>query len=362
MKTFKSTVALILILSFSLSTIVVPSVLCAEDSWETMADMPTARSRLGVAVVDEKIYAIGGYLSGQINVTGHVGTNEMYDPATDTWATKESMPTARNSWGIAVCQNKIYVIGGETDEGYTRANEVYDPLTDTWETKTPMPTSRTYVVANEVNGKIYVMAGCTFPHPSFPTLCNKTEVYDPITDSWTEKAQMPDFTGLGIGENVASAVIGNTIYVLVGETLHIYTPENDSWNLGASISTKIYGSPAMGSTTGEMAPKRIYVLGDASRNLNQVYDPETDTWTNATSMPTPRQSLGVAVVNDILYTIGGGFFAELGIFTASNKNEKYTPSGYIPEFPAWTPILFVLSIVAVAVLIYRRKLSKVPAN
>jgi len=349
-------IILLLVLSFSLSTIVVPSVLCAEDSWETMAEMPTARSGLGVAVVDGKIYAIGGYLSGQINVTGHVGTNEMYDPATDTWATKEPMPTARSSFGIAVVQNKIYVIGGETDEGYTIANEVYDPLTDTWETKTQMPTSRICIVANEVDEKIYVMAGCTFPHPCFPSLCNKTEVYDPITDSWTEKAQMPDFTGLGIGENVASAVIDNTIYVLVGETLHIYTPENDSWSLGASIPTKIYGRPAMGATTGEMAPKRIYVLGDASRNLNQVYDPETDTWTNGTSMPTPRQSLGVAVVNDILYTIGGGFFAELGIFTASNKNEKYTPSGYIAEFPTWIYFPVTVIILTVTVTLYRIKI------
>jgi hypothetical protein len=350
------------LLFLSLGVFIFPNIAAVravEDSWATMEPMPTARSEVGVSVVNGKIYAIGGYLSDQINVTGHVSTNEMYDPVTDTWTTKEPMPTPRGAFGIAVVQNKIYVIGGETDEGYTNANEVYDPETDTWETKTQMPTNRTYIVANELDRKIYVMAGCTFPHPSFPTLCNKTEVYDPITDSWTEKAQMPDFIGLGIGENVASAVIDNRIYIIAEETLHIYTPENDSWNLGASIPTKIYDErPAMGATTGEMAPKRVYVLGDANRNLNQVYDPETDTWTNGTSMPTPRQSLGVAVVNDILYAIGGGFFAESHVFTASNKNEKYTPSGYIPEFPSWTPLLITLIAFLVVAVIYRHKLKK----
>ena len=34
----------------------------------------------------------------------------------------------------------------------------------------------------------------------------------------------------------------------------------------------------------------------------------------------------------------------------------------IPEFPTWTPMLFVLGIVAIVVVIYKRKLPKVPAN
>ena len=44
--------------------------------------MPTARSNLGVAVVDGKIYAIGGYNGNNL------GTNEMYDPENNTWTTK----------------------------------------------------------------------------------------------------------------------------------------------------------------------------------------------------------------------------------------------------------------------------------
>jgi hypothetical protein len=41
------------------------------------------------------------------------------------------------------------------------------------------------------------------------------------------------------------------------------------------------------------------------------------------------------------------------------KTDDY---GNIPEFPSWLPLLFVLSIVAVAVVNYRRKLPKIPAN
>ena len=36
------------------------AVKATEDSWTTMASMPTARSSLGATVVDGKIYVIGG--------------------------------------------------------------------------------------------------------------------------------------------------------------------------------------------------------------------------------------------------------------------------------------------------------------
>jgi len=339
-------IILLLVLSFSLSTIVVPSVLCAEDSWETMADMPTARSGLGVAVVNGKIYAIGREV------------NYEYDPIIDTWTTKKPMSTPRYSFGIAVFQNKIYVIGGDTEEGLTGANEVYDPLTDTWETRTPMPTVRADLSANVVDGKIYLIGGTEiYGYGAWPRAINVTEVYDPQTDSWTTKTPIPTAVA-----GYASAVVDNKIYVIgsIGwgeppsDINQIYNPETDTWALGSSLPTVFTTAVGAGTTTGAYAPKRIHVLWD---DEHHVYDPESDSWSIATPMPTPRLSLGVAVVDDKLYAIGGYYGSD-----PRNENERYTPSGYIPEFPTWTPIFFVLSIVAVAVVIYKRKLSKVPAN
>jgi len=356
-KQYAFLLVLILFASLILSAFSISIVMAAEDSWETMADMPTARSKLGVAVVDGKIYAIGGYLD-QISFSGHLGTNEMYDPATNTWATKESMPTARDRFGIAVVQNKIYVIGGETDDGYTGANEVYDPLTDTWETRTSMPTVRADLSANVVDEKIYLISGTeTYGYGAWPRGINVTEVYDPATDSWTTKTSIPTAVC-----GYASAVVDNRIYVIgcIGwaepssDINQIYNPETDTWALGSSMPTWFTERAAAAATTGMFAPKRIHILWD---DEHHVYDPENDSWSTATSMPTPRLSLGVAVVDDILYAIGGGFYAELG-FTESNKNEKYTPSGYIPEFPSWTPLLILLIGVLVVTVIYKQKLHK----
>jgi len=375
----KSTVALLLVLSFILPSFSLPVVNAVEDSWVTLEPMPTARSGFGVAVVDGKVYAIGGGNGSYLN------TNEMYDPATNTWTTKKSMPTARVGHAIAVYQNKVYVIGGiigESDpvsSGYTGVNEVYDPLTDTWETMEPMPTARAHLDANVVNDNIYLIGGSKYgglPLTFSQGTDGLNEVYDPLHDSWSTKTPRPP-TDTG---GYTSAVVDNKIHIMGGPNpggpINVYNPETGKWISGfAANPNQIYnaetdiwtaGTPppllvfnaAAGATTGALAPKRIYILsgmGDQwniATNLTQVYDPETDTWTIGTPIPTPRWSLGVAVVNDELYAIGG-YDGD----THLAVNEKYTPAGYIPEFPSWVvlPLFFVVTLVGVAV---RRKVFR----
>jgi parallel beta-helix repeat protein len=314
----------VLVVSFSLSTFLVPHAETAEtteDSWETKAEMPTARGGFGVAVVNGKIYAIGGYNLD----SGYLSTNEEYDPATDTWTTKESMPTPRTDLAIAVYQNKIYVIGGHrlVPSGYEvfGTNEVYDPLTDTWETKTSMPTNRSMLRANVVNGKIYLIGG---GYPTYLGIGRRdtNEVYDPLTDSWTTKTPMPTAEFY-----YASAVVDSKIYVMSYNNLtQIYDPETDTWIFGKPMPTSV-SNAAAGATTGVMAPKRIYVIGGGTRfslstGLVQVYDPEGDAWDTGTSMPTPRSGLCIAVANDVLYAIGGSRPPITAV------NEQFTPFGY----------------------------------
>jgi hypothetical protein len=342
----RKSLAAMLVLVFLIASCLIhvkPVSASSPNSWTSKAPMQQARAGLGVAVVNGKIYAIGGSAEN-----GVVGTNEEYDPASDTWRFKKSMPIPRYGFAIAVYQNKVYCIGGYTsNESIAGVNEVYDPATDTWETKTSMPTIRIGLQANVVNGKIYLIGG--YP-PAYYTSYNFSssfltlnEVYDPTTDSWTTKTPMPT-----AATNYASAVIDNKIYVIGGllksedYTLNeIYDPATDKWRRGApSPSITAYG--AAGATTGVNAPKRIYVFGqDFSFReppyINRVYDPATDTWTIGVPVPTERNGFGVAVVNDVFYVIGGSTqtyrdFPETWMYppdiTLYATNEQYTPFGY----------------------------------
>jgi N-acetylneuraminic acid mutarotase len=312
--------------------------------WVTMSPVPQGRLGAGVAAVNEKIYVIGG-ISGEF-----LSINQEYNPCTDTWTAKEPMPSARSGFATAVYQNKIYCIGGGGDFGMqevTGLNQVYDPATDSWETLMPMPTARQFLSANVVGDKIYLIGGSkpvNLNNRSF--VPNINEVYDPETDSWASMTPPPVNVS-----NYASTVVDDKIYIISGMSgslTQIYNPETDSWSYGASIPTPVWGAAA-GVTTGVSAPKRIYVLGGyPAFNLNQIYDPETDSWTTGTQMPTGRYGLGVAVVDDRLYAIGGSGYE------AGRVNECYTPAEHTPTgtdsetFP--TTLLIASSVIAVVIV------------
>lgn len=78
-------------------------------TWTTKADMPTGRMDLSSAVVDGKIYVIGG--GAVTGAAPGLSVVEEYNPATDKWTKKADIPTARNAQSSVAMKGKIYVIG-----------------------------------------------------------------------------------------------------------------------------------------------------------------------------------------------------------------------------------------------------------
>jgi N-acetylneuraminic acid mutarotase len=346
---------LVLTILIALSAVTIKPVNASEDSWIQKAPMHVARSDLGIATVNGKIYAIGG--STESGATpNRVGTDydakgwiasttEEYDPETNTWALKAPMPTARYGFAIAAYQNKIYCIGGVMDykPGYyitvTKVNEAYDPATNTWETKAPLPTGNTQE-ANVVKNKIYLIGGG--PNGT------ENEVYDPAKNTWSAKASMPtNFI------DYVSVVADNKIFVFgttanQGTKTEIYDPETDTWNLGISPPLGISGGAAA-TSTGAFASKQIMVLCQnttlfaqpQSSTLMQIYNFENESWSFDASSPTNRVNFGVAVVEDKLYVIGGKTYNypypddTYWIITQNALNEQYTPAGYGTPDPTY---------------------------
>jgi N-acetylneuraminic acid mutarotase len=353
----KSAALLLVLIFLTASSLIVvkPAVGAAatDNSWAMKTPLPTARGYLQVAVVNGKIYAIGG--------SGPIGANEEYDPTTDTWATKTSMPDPQQSFAVAVCQGKIYCIGG-LGLGMSADNKVYDPANDSWETKENMPTARYGLQANVLNGKIYCMGGKRWlGYNQGAEELNNNEVYDPSNDTWTMKASMPNPAGY------VSAVVDNKIYVIGPGLTQVYDPSTDSWSTASPSPINITAGGANGiaaaaaATTGIMAPKRIYVYDESL----QVYDPQNDSWTFGAAPPTKRQYLGIANVNDTLYFIGGITDDPSGLpwyVLDLPTNEQYTPIGYgtLPEQQPFPTTLIAASVATVAVvgvglLVYLKK-------
>ena len=119
-----------------------------------------AAGKRGSAIAAEvggKIYVIGGAttMEGQgpvlhlLRPSRVLGTNEVYDPATNKWESRAPMSVPRNHAFSGVVNGKIYVIGGRTGHGFilaatnTDVVEESTPISNTWSIpKERMPTAR----------------------------------------------------------------------------------------------------------------------------------------------------------------------------------------------------------------------------
>jgi N-acetylneuraminic acid mutarotase len=213
----------------------------ASNTWSTKAPMPTRRHDIAAAVVNGKIYVIGGY-SPPIDAQHALATNEMYDPASDTWISLAPMPIPSRNHVAVVVGGKIYVIGGQepNGRGIHSAVQVYDPSTNTWTLKSPMPTPRDEFSAAEFRGKIYAIGGRS---PTFADL-DVNEEYDTMTDTWTKRAPLPMAR-----QGTAAAQVGDLVYVVGGfaggivvNTSEAYAPPTTSILFTESFDQYVVGS------------------------------------------------------------------------------------------------------------------------
>jgi len=276
-----------------------------DDTWTQKDHMPTARYIAGSAVVDGKIYVIGG-APVQFGTTAAV---EEYDPVTDTWTRRADMPTARQGVRATAVDGIIYAIGGWGVGRIRSTVEAYDLATDTWDTKADMPTARSLSAIAVVDGIIYVIGGYGSKAGGI-LIFSAVEAYDPATDTWTTKADMPTAR-----QNLAACVVDGRIHVSGGvpkwgvpealPTVEVYDPATDTWT---QVSDMPWGRA---DHSASVVAGKMYLIGGADPNRPpefstlDVYDPATDTWTTAADFPSPRWQHAAGVVDGKIYTIGG---------------------------------------------------------
>lgn len=182
------------------------------DTWSPGAAMPTARDGLGVAVVGGILYAVGGIGSLSTNLDAV----EKYDPRLNSWTSGLApMPTARRQMAVEAVNGLIYAIGGfggitGSGGGSALATvEAYDPASDSWTTKASLPFARLVMGSGVIDGKIYVVGGLGLGNSFLDTV----SVYDPISNSWSNDTPMPTARS-----HVASGVAGGTLYALGGQS------------------------------------------------------------------------------------------------------------------------------------------------
>ncbi|OQW35223.1 MAG: galactose oxidase [Nitrospira sp. SG-bin1] len=299
-------------------------------NWRTAAPMPTKRTEVAAAALDGRIYVVGGFEKpGLGNVLNFATTRsvEVYDPATDQWTSKAPLPVGLHHVGIGVVGGQLYVIGGYSKSAFSVWNPVatvyaYDPVRDSWTERAPMPTARGALSVTQQDGKLYAIGGY-----DRKTNNAQVEVYDPVRNEWTTAASLPTPR-----DHLATATVAGKIYAIGGRVngdysqnlavMERYDPSTDRWTRVAELPT------ARSGITAAVVEGQVYVFGGEGAggtfDQNEAYDPVRDTWLTMVSMPTARHGLGSGVVQGRIYVISGGPTPG-GSF--SDLNEVFLPPG-----------------------------------
>ena len=150
--------------------------------------MATARYSFSAVGLEDKLYAIGGTIQGD----RCVASVEIYTCQNHRWESLPSMRCARSGHQLAVLDGKLYIVGGEEleeDECFS-ACEVYDPVQNIWNDFAPLDAyfSNGVIALLSWESKLWAIH-----------FGGQTRIYDPIFDLWSKGPDLPlpegEYTG-----------------------------------------------------------------------------------------------------------------------------------------------------------------------
>src|SRR5258705_3080067 len=300
--------------------------------WSKAAPFPQPEEELYGTVIDGKFYVVGGFGFNPLPPGGTITLNPQpapaanaargggaatnagpcggcppgliyeYDPGPDRWTRKKDIPVHVHHQAQAAFNGKLYIFGGclrqISGEGGTTNVWEYDPATDAYRALAPLPVKRCSAIAETVNGKMYVIGGLEPLENGMGTrVSGRNEMYDPATNTWTERSPMPTSR-----DHAFSGVVNNKIYVIGGR-------------IGAGN-----------------------IPATSNIDVVEEYDPATNLWGPIRDrMPTPRSGGGAATHNGQIYVGGGGLQTRQlarPLRALEGDDPVYNTSDILPSLPS----------------------------
>lgn len=221
-------------------------------------------------------------------------------------------------------QQRIYAVGGWTDPIKSLASvEKYDPYKDEWVNVKSMSRPRCGVGVAFQGDSLYAFGG----HDGQNYL-KSVERYSINEDCWHEDVVDMKFERTSIG----IVALKNYIYAIGGQIgsnstsiVERYDTNTNTWMERQSMSERRLGAGVA------ILNGLIYVVGGADvRALNTVeyYDPARNIWTSVKPMNARRKHLGCASYNGKIYAVGG----------RDDSNELISAECYDPVLDEWEPL------------------------
>lgn len=265
----------------------------SRNMWLKLADMVSPCSGLGACSLFGLLYTVGGRnLSLQASGSTNAESSALccYNPMTNQWSQRAPLNTPRNRVGVAVVDGCIYAVGGSQGSTHHNTVERWDPESNRWSFTCPMSVARLGAGVAACGGFLYVVGGY-----DGQTRWNTAERYQPDTNTWHQLAPMiTTRSGLGL------VCLNSCLYAIGGYdgqsqlcSVERYNIARNVWEARAPMH---HCRSAHGVTVYQ---GRIFVLGGFNQQgfLSSIecYCPERNEWTRVSDMPAGRSGMGVAV-------------------------------------------------------------------
>lgn len=264
-----------------------------ENTWLPAGSSAAGHAAACVAVLSERIYAIGGARALTTTIDGAVAEVDRYEAG--KWSVVAPMAAKRRRPGCAPLAGKILVASGAADDGTALASvEIYDPATDAWSAGAPLPKALLRARAAAIPGTNSVLVageGGAF-------------VFDGT--SWTDLAATiagtPSIAPLPNGLLITHNGAPNTLmYTSAG--LKPGAPMKQARNTHASSVVPDGRVIVSGGIVG--------ATGLASA---EVFDPKTSTWSHLPDMPIGRAEHTQTTLSDGRTLLLGGVTSKASFF------------------------------------------------
>jgi N-acetylneuraminic acid mutarotase len=283
--------------------------------WRAVTPSPLARMETQGAVVNGKLYLLGGYYETNPQYIGSTRC-DVYDPVKNTWTQIASLPHAITHAGIASDHTRyIWMAGGYPLQptGWqlwgTVVVNVYDTVLNTWTPITPLPAARGAGAMVLLNSQLHFISGVD--------LSRADQATHWVLDLANPKATWVTAAPLPVARNHASsAVLNNKIYIAGGQlgpndaypvsTLFIYDPTTNTWTQGANMP-----KPRSHNSAAAFAYQDRVVVAGGETTYGQAladviaYDPPTNKWLSLPSLPAPRHSPLIQPIGTLIVATDG---------------------------------------------------------
>lgn len=316
-----------------------PSVAGPLQQWDTIASMPTPRTRLAAtAGCDGRVYALGGQAIGAGATGTPTGTTTPSPTGTGSPTGTPTGPTV-----TPAAQGSPTMPGSPTSPATETATptptspppgaaaapvgavNIYDPAANNWTSGPDLPTPRSNLAAaTDSDGAVYAIGGRTGDSNKATDI---VEVYSPSDGSWSAGPSLPS----PMGAPAAARGTDGLIYVVDGKTMAVFDPEKDSWSTAAgppsaTMAPVVTALPdgrilAVGGTRGGGGSPPA-VSTDVFAYTPGANTPEQGSWAQMADLPTGvAQAAGSTGPDGRVYIIGG----REGGGAVSDAVQVYTP-------------------------------------